>query len=96
MKVIFSPLFRLDSPDGTFRQETGTQVATGTRSDETVNEIRGEVSWVSPEGQLISYTYIANENGYQPSNLPQAQPVPAAIQRSLDTIAELNARTGRK
>ena len=61
---------------------------------ETVNEISGHVEWVSPEGELVSFSYTANENGYQPSNLPQSPPVPEAIQRGLDLIARVNARNG--
>ncbi len=44
--------------------------------DEAVNEVRGEVSWVSPEGEVVSYTYVADENGYRPTNLPRAPAVP--------------------
>ncbi len=83
-------VIRLESPDGSFRQESGQQVPVG--GGETVNEISGEVSWISPEGELVSFTYTANENGYQPSNLPRAPAVPPAIQRGLDLIARVNAR----
>ncbi len=91
--LFFSLLRRVDGNDGSFRQESGTQVPAG-RDGESFNEISGEVSYISPEGELISYTYIANENGYQPSNLPRAPAVSPAIQRGLDLIARVNARNG--
>lgn len=36
------------------------------------NTQRGSIYWVSPEGEQITLTYIADENGYQPtgSHLP--------------------------
>ncbi len=38
----------------------------------------GEVSWTSPEGELITFTYTADEDGYQAagSHLPQNVPLP--------------------
>lgn len=36
----------------------------------------GKISWVSPEGELITLTYVADENGFQPqgSHLPTPPP----------------------
>jgi hypothetical protein len=53
-------------------------------------------SWTSPEGELISFTYIADENGYQPqgSHIPQnVQPIHPALQRGLDLIARVNGQS---
>ncbi|XP_045446199.1 larval cuticle protein LCP-22-like [Melitaea cinxia] len=50
---------------------------------------QGAFSWISPEGQLISIRYVADENGYQPSGdaIPQAPTIPPLIARSLEYIA---------
>lgn len=38
----------------------------------------GDFSWVSPEGEKIAISYVADENGYQPSgaNLPVGPEIP--------------------
>merc|ERR1711997_296144 len=64
---------------------------------ENVNEITGEYSWTSPEGELVSFTYTADENGYQAqgSHLPEAPPLHPHIQLGLELIARAN-RNNRK
>ncbi|CAH0698162.1 unnamed protein product [Spodoptera exigua] len=67
------------SEDGSLKQidaETKAQVA------------QGQASWKSPEGEVISFQYVADENGYQPqgSHLPVAPPIPEAILRALEYI----------
>ena len=54
--------FRFETDDGEFRQEQGRVKNVG---GDNVNEITGEYSWTSPEGELVSFTYKADENGYQ-------------------------------
>lgn len=51
--------------------------------------VQGEYKYPSENGEIISLTYIADENGFQPqgSHLPTAPPVPEAIQRSLAYLA---------
>ncbi|CAH1644287.1 unnamed protein product [Spodoptera littoralis] len=51
---------------------------------------QGSFSWTSPEGQPIVITYVADENGYQPSGdaLPKAPAIPDAILKSLEFIAK--------
>ncbi|XP_026734679.1 larval cuticle protein LCP-14-like [Trichoplusia ni] len=48
--------------------------------DESAVVVSGGNSYISPEGESISLTYIADENGYQPqgSHLP-TPPAPIAI-----------------
>lgn len=49
----------------------------------------GSFSYTSPEGQEISLTYIADENGFQPQgdHLPTPPPIPIEIQEALDKLA---------
>ncbi|XP_047514434.1 larval cuticle protein LCP-22-like [Pieris napi] len=51
---------------------------------------QGSFSWTSPEGEVISMTYVADENGYQPQGnaIPVAPEVPAQIARALAYIAK--------
>lgn len=50
---------------------------------------QGQFAYTSPEGQRIQLTYIADENGFQPTgdHLPTPPPIPEAIQRALEYIA---------
>lgn len=74
---------RFETEDGEFRHEEGSD-----------NGKIGEFSWTSPEGELVSFTYKADENGYQAqgSHLPQAPPLHPHIQRGLELIARVNQR----
>lgn len=47
---------------------------------------QGSAAWLSPEGEPVSLSYIADEFGYRAvgSHLPQAPAVPEAILRSLE------------
>lgn len=49
----------------------------------------GSFSYSSPEGESISLTYIADENGFQPQgdHLPTPPPIPIEIQEALDKLA---------
>ncbi|XP_060654982.1 larval cuticle protein 2-like [Drosophila nasuta] len=59
------------------------------RNGDVHGNIHGDYGWISPDGELIQLTYVANENGYHPkgAHLPTSPPIPAAIQRSLEWIA---------
>ena len=46
--------FEFEDDDGSFRREIGSVKNLGA---EDANEITGEVSWISPEGETISFTY---------------------------------------
>ena len=51
------------------------------------------MSWTDEvTGETISFTYVADENGYsaQGSHVPQPAPLSPAIQRQLDFIARAN------
>ncbi|KAH8410865.1 hypothetical protein KR222_002694, partial [Zaprionus bogoriensis] len=60
-----------------------------TRSGDEHGNIHGGFSWLSPEGEEIKISYVADENGYQPSGevLPTPPPVPVEIQHALEWLA---------
>ncbi|PZC82072.1 hypothetical protein B5X24_HaOG211162 [Helicoverpa armigera] len=90
------------SPEGNFQYayETDNGIAGQAEGkvkvvgkDEVALEVAGANSYKSPEGQVISVTYVANENGYQPQGdhlptPPPAEPIPEYIARALQYIAE--------
>lgn len=67
--------------------ETSNNIDESRYGDEHGN-IHGEYSWISPDGEHIKVTYVADENGYQPSSelLPTPHPIPEAIVRSLEYL----------
>jgi len=74
-----------ENSDGTQAEESGYLKPNG---EEGIQVAQGSYQYYSPEGQLISLSYIADENGFQPvgDHLPTPPPVPAEIQRALDLI----------
>ncbi|KAK9888823.1 hypothetical protein WA026_001046 [Henosepilachna vigintioctopunctata] len=88
------------NPDGSFRygyvsgdgqqaEAQGFLKNAGARNAEA-EVIQGSYSYTAPDGTPISLRYIADENGFRAegAHLPVAPPIPAAIQRSLDYIAQ--------
>ncbi|XP_062128199.1 larval cuticle protein 1-like [Drosophila sulfurigaster albostrigata] len=59
------------------------------RSGDEYGNIKGSFSYISPEGEHVQITYVADENGFQPSGdvLPTPPPIPVEIQKALDWIA---------
>ncbi|XP_055320745.1 cuticle protein CP14.6-like [Sitodiplosis mosellana] len=49
---------------------------------------QGDFGYTSPEGEKIQLSYIADENGFQPtgSHLPVAPAIPAQIARALEYL----------
>ena len=69
--------------------DTTNDIHVESHGDEHGN-IHGEFWYVSPEGQHIKVSYVADEHGFQPSSdvLPVAPPQPEYIARMLKYIEE--------
>ncbi|KAF9798820.1 hypothetical protein SFRURICE_020384 [Spodoptera frugiperda] len=78
-----------ETDNGIAAQEQGTPRNFGGNPPVAPSVAQGSFSWTSPEGQPIVISYVADENGYQPSGnaIPTAPPVPAQIARALEYIA---------
>ncbi|XP_041979089.1 larval cuticle protein LCP-17-like [Aricia agestis] len=96
-----APILRYDNeaaPDGSsFHNaiETGNGIAQqsegvlkNVNSEYPALEVRGSVSYTSPEGVPVRLTWVANEDGYRAEgdSIPVAPPVPELILRSLEYI----------
>ncbi|XP_018580253.1 endocuticle structural glycoprotein SgAbd-8-like [Anoplophora glabripennis] len=75
--------YAYDTENGISAQESGSLVAAG---PEPALAARGSYQYTSPEGVPVQISYIADENGFQPSGnvLPTPPPTPLAILRSLE------------
>ncbi|XP_018334184.1 endocuticle structural glycoprotein SgAbd-2-like [Agrilus planipennis] len=74
-------------------QEEGYLKDLGPDPEKEGEELRGQVqqgsyTYTSPEGQIITVTYLADEKGFHPSgdHLPTPPPVSPEIQKGLDLI----------
>nr|CAD7399214.1 unnamed protein product [Timema cristinae] len=68
-------------------EETGFLKNVGIKDEEALVQ-HGSYSYTSPEGDLITVTYTADEHGFRAEglHLPTPPPIPAEIQKSLDII----------
>ncbi|XP_065367012.1 larval cuticle protein 1-like [Calliphora vicina] len=66
-----------------------TNAISAKASGDAYGNVHGDFQWISPEGEHIAVSYVADENGYQPNSavLPTPPPIPAAILKSLQYIA---------
>jgi hypothetical protein len=64
--------FQYETSDGVSRQESAQVNNFGSDNEELV--VRGTISWTSPEGELISFNYVADKDGYRPegTHIPSA------------------------
>ncbi|XP_046965969.1 larval cuticle protein LCP-17-like [Vanessa cardui] len=97
-----APIVRSDyeiQPQGDFQYayETGNGIVSQAEgvvknpaSENAALEVKGTVRYTAPDGTPISYEYVANENGFQPtgSHLPVPPPIPELILRGLQYIAD--------
>ncbi|GAB0093184.1 endocuticle structural glycoprotein SgAbd-3 [Sergentomyia squamirostris] len=60
--------------------------------------VKGFYSYTGDDGVVYSVSYVADENGYVPvgDHLPQAPPIPEAIQRALAYLATAKPPTDEK
>lgn len=68
--------FSYETENGIKAQEQGELKNKG--SDNAIQTVSGSYSYTAPDGQLITVTYIADENGFQPTgdHLPTPPPIP--------------------
>ncbi|XP_013200034.2 pupal cuticle protein 20-like [Amyelois transitella] len=76
--------FSYDTPTGISARESGAPRAQGPEGPAVTAE--GGFSYRAPDGQQISLSYTADENGFHPtgSHIPTPPPIPEAILRSLE------------
>ncbi|XP_072931537.1 pupal cuticle protein 20-like [Epargyreus clarus] len=76
--------FSYDTPTGISAHESGAPRAQGPEGPAVTAE--GGFSYRAPDGQQISLTYTADENGFHPvgSHIPTPPPIPEAILRSIE------------
>ncbi|XP_055372647.1 endocuticle structural glycoprotein SgAbd-2-like [Condylostylus longicornis] len=86
------PILRQDSnidPSGqysySFEAANGIQIA---ESGVGGQQAQGSAAWTAPDGTPVQISYVADENGYQPSSdqIPTPPPIPDAIARALEYI----------
>lgn len=54
-----------EQSDGTKRDEQGELINAGSENESIA--VRGSYSWVGPDNVVYTVTYIADENGFQPT-----------------------------
>ncbi|XP_045494051.1 flexible cuticle protein 12-like [Colias croceus] len=64
--------YTLETSNGISAQENGQLKNVG--SENEALEVRGQFSYPGPDGVLYTVTYVANENGFQPSGAHLPQP----------------------
>lgn len=81
--LLFQLLSSFETSNGISHQESGQPKQV---DNETPVVSQGSDSYTAPDGQQVSITYIADENGFQVqgSHIPTAPPIPPEIQRALE------------
>lgn len=79
-----------------YNYETGNSITAEEQGEARGDGTRahGSYSYTAPDGQHVSVTYTADENGFvaQGSHIPTPPPVPEAILKSLQENAAAEAR----
>ncbi|XP_030373171.1 pupal cuticle protein Edg-78E [Scaptodrosophila lebanonensis] len=82
--------FQNEASDAEGNYQFAYETSNGIQYQEAGNPagVRGALSYVSPEGEQISLSYTADEEGYHPvgDHLPKPPPVPAYVLRALEYI----------
>ncbi|XP_037299032.1 larval cuticle protein LCP-22-like [Manduca sexta] len=81
--------YAYETDNGIAAQEEGVPRDFGGNPPVRPDVAQGSFAWTSPEGVPIAISYIADENGYQPSGdaIPTPHPIPEAILKALDYIS---------
>ena len=87
------PVYSYETGDGIRAQEQGYLKNAGAGPDAEAQTVQGSYSYTGPDGNTISLTYTADENGFVPQgdHLPTPPPIPEAILRSLEQNAREEA-----
>ncbi|KAL5287371.1 hypothetical protein ACFFRR_008335 [Megaselia abdita] len=82
--------FALQQSDGQVQHQSG--VLSGHGEGAALAQ-KGDFAWTSPEGESIAVSYIADENGYQPTgaHLPVAPAIPDHVVRLVKYLSEHGA-----
>jgi hypothetical protein len=77
------PCRSFETSNGISHQESGQPKTVG---NETPVISQGSNSYTAPDGQQVSFTYVADENGFQVqgSHIPTAPPIPPEIRSALE------------
>lgn len=88
--------FSYETENGIKAQEQGELKNKGT--DNEIQSVSGSYSYTAPDGQVITVTYIADENGFQPTgdHLPTPPPIPEAIAKALAATAAAQGNNGNQ
>lgn len=65
LNAILNRLYSYETSDGVSRTEEAEVRNAGTENEHLV--VRGTISWYAPDGQQYTITFIADENGFQPT-----------------------------
>lgn len=80
-----------ETGNGIKAQEQGEVKNKG--SENEIQSVQGSYSYTSPEGQVITLTYVADENGFQAQgdHLPTPPPIPEEVLKAQQAHAAAHA-----
>uniref|UniRef100_A0A0K8SLT1 Larval cuticle protein LCP-17 n=2 Tax=Lygus hesperus TaxID=30085 RepID=A0A0K8SLT1_LYGHE len=81
--------YSFETDNGIQQNAQGSVKNPGTEQEAQV--VQGSYSYTSPEGQVVTITYIADEEGFkaQGDAIPTTPPLPEAIARALEYIRSI-------
>uniref|UniRef100_A0A336M3S4 CSON011015 protein n=1 Tax=Culicoides sonorensis TaxID=179676 RepID=A0A336M3S4_CULSO len=76
-------------PDGKYKfgYETSNGIVANEEGEGGVSAI-GYYKYVDADGETVQVNYIADENGFQPDNLPEVPEIPPLIARALEYLRD--------
>ena len=82
--------FSYETENGIKAEASGNQKQVGPKPEDVGSVQKGSYSYTSPEGQLITVNWVADENGFQATgdHLPTPPPMPAHV---IKMLADLKA-----